>query len=122
MVETSTMLCPFFTVCIWMLETRIKWMLESILRCRYIDMAETLCQKRALEAFNLDPEKWGGKNVVCINVSFYVCLAMFCPVALTIAYNISVLILVPFMWTFCWQKILMEAPTVKPLCGPRSYK
>ncbi|KAF7047765.1 hypothetical protein CFC21_056648 [Triticum aestivum] len=25
----------------------------------YIDMAETLCQKRALEAFNLDPEKWG---------------------------------------------------------------
>ncbi|XP_037494970.1 serine hydroxymethyltransferase, mitochondrial, partial [Jatropha curcas] len=25
----------------------------------YIDMAETLCQKRALEAFQLDPEKWG---------------------------------------------------------------
>ncbi|KAL2904170.1 Serine hydroxymethyltransferase 1 mitochondrial [Bienertia sinuspersici] len=25
----------------------------------YIDMAETLCQKRALEAFRLDPEKWG---------------------------------------------------------------
>ncbi|XP_074581439.1 serine hydroxymethyltransferase, mitochondrial isoform X2 [Curcuma longa] len=25
----------------------------------YIDMAETLCQKRALEAFHLDPEKWG---------------------------------------------------------------
>ncbi|XP_050378846.1 serine hydroxymethyltransferase 2, mitochondrial [Argentina anserina] len=25
----------------------------------YIDMAETLCQKRALEAFNLDPAKWG---------------------------------------------------------------
>lgn len=24
-------------------------------------MAETLCQKRALEAFRLDPEKWGGK-------------------------------------------------------------
>lgn len=24
-----------------------------------IDKAETLCQKRALEAFNLDPEKWG---------------------------------------------------------------
>lgn len=23
-------------------------------------MAETLCQKRALEAFRLDPEKWGG--------------------------------------------------------------
>ncbi|KAK9766465.1 Serine hydroxymethyltransferase, cytosolic [Basidiobolus ranarum] len=25
----------------------------------FIDMAETLCQKRALEAFNLDPERWG---------------------------------------------------------------
>ena len=25
----------------------------------YIDKAETLCQRRALEAFNLDPEKWG---------------------------------------------------------------
>ncbi|KAG6786378.1 hypothetical protein POTOM_007978 [Populus tomentosa] len=25
----------------------------------YIDMAETLCQKRALEAFGLDPQKWG---------------------------------------------------------------
>ncbi|KAI8915249.1 serine hydroxymethyltransferase-domain-containing protein [Powellomyces hirtus] len=25
----------------------------------YIDMAETLCQKRALEAFHLDPAKWG---------------------------------------------------------------
>lgn len=29
---------------------------------RYIDMAETLCQKRALEAFRLDPAKWGGKH------------------------------------------------------------
>lgn len=27
---------------------------------RYIDMAESLCQKRALEAFRLDPAKWGG--------------------------------------------------------------
>ncbi|KAL7752775.1 Serine hydroxymethyltransferase, cytosolic [Sorochytrium milnesiophthora] len=25
----------------------------------YIDMAESLCQKRALEAFDLDPAKWG---------------------------------------------------------------
>jgi glycine hydroxymethyltransferase len=25
----------------------------------FIDMAESLCQKRALEAFGLDPEKWG---------------------------------------------------------------
>ena len=25
----------------------------------YIDQAETLCQKRALEAFDLDPTKWG---------------------------------------------------------------
>jgi len=31
----------------------------------YIDMAETLCQKRALEAFRLDPAKWG------VNVSLY---------------------------------------------------
>jgi len=31
-----------------------------ILLTRYIDMAETLCQKRALEAFQLDPSKWGG--------------------------------------------------------------
>jgi len=30
-------------------------------------MAETLCQKRALEAFRLDPEKWGGKLLLsCI--------------------------------------------------------
>ena len=29
----------------------------------YIDMAESLCQKRALEAFRLDPEKWGGANL-----------------------------------------------------------
>ena len=29
-------------------------------------MAETLCQKRALEAFRLDPAKWGGK---CIMIS-----------------------------------------------------
>lgn len=28
---------------------------------RYIDMAESLCQKRALEAFRLDPAKWGGE-------------------------------------------------------------
>ena len=26
-------------------------------------MAESLCQKRALEAFQLDPAKWGGKYV-----------------------------------------------------------
>ena len=25
-------------------------------------MAESLCQKRALEAFQLDPAKWGGKR------------------------------------------------------------
>lgn len=25
----------------------------------YIDELETLCRKRALEAFNLDPAKWG---------------------------------------------------------------
>lgn len=25
----------------------------------FIDMAESACQRRALEAFNLDPEKWG---------------------------------------------------------------
>lgn len=26
-------------------------------------MAETLCQKRALEAFQLDPAKWGGNCI-----------------------------------------------------------
>ncbi|KAK4410111.1 Serine hydroxymethyltransferase, mitochondrial [Sesamum angolense] len=31
----------------------------QVLVNRYIDMAETLCQKRALEAFRLDPAKWG---------------------------------------------------------------
>ena len=31
-----------------------------ILSNRYIDMAESLCQKRELEAFQLDPSKWGG--------------------------------------------------------------
>jgi len=25
----------------------------------FIDQAESLCQKRALETFDLDPEKWG---------------------------------------------------------------
>jgi hypothetical protein len=38
------------------------------LDCRYIDMAERLCQKRALEAFRLDPEKWGGKT--CVHCEF----------------------------------------------------
>lgn len=37
---------------------------------RYIDMAERLCQKRALETFQLDPEKWGGKQFnICIVLS-----------------------------------------------------
>ena len=27
--------------------------------CEIVDKVETLCQKRALEAFNLDPAKWG---------------------------------------------------------------
>lgn len=26
-------------------------------------MAERLCQKRALEVFNLDPAKWGGNYI-----------------------------------------------------------
>ncbi|ONM25163.1 Tubulin gamma-2 chain [Zea mays] len=30
-----------------------------VLGRRFIDMAESLCQKRALEAFRLDPTKWG---------------------------------------------------------------
>jgi hypothetical protein len=29
---------------------------------RFIDQAEILCQQRALKAFRLDPEKWGGKE------------------------------------------------------------
>ena len=33
-------------------------------------MAERLCQKRALETFQLDPEKWGGKQfTICIVLS-----------------------------------------------------
>ncbi|RYR18271.1 hypothetical protein Ahy_B03g062877 isoform A [Arachis hypogaea] len=32
----------------------------------YIDMAERLCQKRALEAFRLDPAKWGGNCTITI--------------------------------------------------------
>lgn len=31
-------------------------------------MAETLCQKRALEAFRLDPAKWGGKFLWLISL------------------------------------------------------
>ena len=42
-------------------------------------MAETLCQKRALEAFNLDPAKWGG---ICIDhmiiAKFKKCGARYC--------------------------------------------
>lgn len=34
----------------------------------FIDMAELLCQKRALEAYNLDPELWG-VNVQCLSGS-----------------------------------------------------
>lgn len=33
-------------------------------------MAETLCQKRALEAFRLDPAKWGGNIRFHIRVDF----------------------------------------------------
>ena len=36
-------------------------LMESFYTGRFIDMAETLCQKRALAAFRLDPEKWGGQ-------------------------------------------------------------
>jgi len=42
----------------------LHWLL--LLRtCRFIDMAEKLCQKRALAAFRLDPEKWGGWSFLC---------------------------------------------------------
>lgn len=34
----------------------------------FIDMSERLCQKRALEAFNLDPNEWG-VNVQCLSGS-----------------------------------------------------
>ncbi|KAI9086346.1 hypothetical protein K1719_031800 [Acacia pycnantha] len=39
----------------------------------YIDMAETMCQKRALEAFRLDPAKWeGNAEVKSISMTFIV--------------------------------------------------
>lgn len=57
-------------------------------KSRYIDMAETLCQKRALEAFQLDPAKWGGngaKHIIymlqCRLFSFHsvkLTLSLFC--------------------------------------------
>lgn len=33
-------------------------------------MAESLCQKRALEAFRLDPAKWGGMRIFVLQSSF----------------------------------------------------
>ena len=47
----------------------------------WIDQAETLCQKRALEAFNLDPEKWG------VNVQSLSGLYSLLHTILTILYN-----------------------------------
>ncbi|EPZ32076.1 cytosolic serine hydroxymethyltransferase [Rozella allomycis CSF55] len=47
----------------------------------YIDMAERLCQKRALETFGLDPEKWG-VNVQSLSgapANFYVYSALMKP-------------------------------------------
>lgn len=44
---------------------------------RFIDMAETLCQKRALAAFRLDPEKWGGW--FCCALSSRICLMLLFP-------------------------------------------
>lgn len=41
---------------------------------RYIDMAESLCQKRALEAFRLDPTKWGGNVIIASSCAFYLFL------------------------------------------------
>jgi glycine hydroxymethyltransferase len=37
----------------------------------FIDMAERLCQKRALEAFRLDPAKWGGMLVLSCHVGVF---------------------------------------------------
>ena len=47
----------------------------------FIDMSESLCQKRALEAFNLDPNEWG-VNVQPLSGSpanFYVYTALLHP-------------------------------------------
>lgn len=33
-------------------------------------MAERLCQKRALETFQLDPEKWGGEHFTFLSFFF----------------------------------------------------
>ncbi|CAA6657831.1 unnamed protein product [Spirodela intermedia] len=40
----------------------------------YIDMAETLCQKRALEVFRLDPAKWGPLSGSPANFHVYTAL------------------------------------------------
>ena len=35
----------------------------------FIDMAESLCQERALKAFNLDPAKWGCQRAVALGLA-----------------------------------------------------
>jgi glycine hydroxymethyltransferase len=35
---------------------------------QFIDMAESTCQARALEAFDLDPKIWGVVCIVCRNI------------------------------------------------------
>lgn len=41
----------------------------------YIDELEVLCRKRALEAFNLDPAKWGvNVQPYSGSVSFFLCM------------------------------------------------
>lgn len=52
-----------------------------VLGRRFIDMAESLCQKRALEAFRLDPTKWGGKilcSLAAISIMLPCRMFLFC--------------------------------------------
>ena len=43
-------------------------------------MAETLCQKRALEAFRLDPAKWGGMRTIDILLLLFFFEVLLCRV------------------------------------------
>ena len=60
----------------------------------YVDELEILCQKRALQAFNLDPAKWGvnvqpysGSTAKCVRSWTIVLSGLICIVQLCCAYR-----------------------------------